>query len=75
MEKVAKKFRLLLLESRMDSQEAPKKPWFFADTGLPLFLREACKLAGEEARIISKAAGVPRCREIRVISTQKGEMI
>ena len=47
----------MLPESALDPQKAGKNPWMFADTGIPLFFREAYKLGAEKRRIQVKIAG------------------
>ncbi|RPJ05191.1 MAG: chemotaxis protein CheD [Deltaproteobacteria bacterium] len=50
-------FHFMLPDSRIDSQKAQKNPWMFADTGIPLFFKEAYKLGGEKRRMQVKIAG------------------
>jgi chemotaxis protein CheD len=47
----------MLPDSQIDVQKAKKNPWMFADTGLPLFFSEACKLGVEKGRMQVKTAG------------------
>jgi chemotaxis protein CheD len=48
---------IMLPESKIDIQKAQQKPWMFADTGVPLFFKEAYKLGAEKKRILVKLAG------------------
>jgi chemotaxis protein CheD len=47
----------MLPESVLDIQKAQKNPWMFADTGIPLFFKEAYKLGAEKKRMQVKIAG------------------
>lgn len=47
----------MLPDSTIDSQKAQKNPWMFADTGVPLFFKEAYKLGAEKKRMQVKVAG------------------
>jgi chemotaxis protein CheD len=47
----------MLPDSQIDLQKSQKNPWMFADTGIPLFFREAYKLGAEKKRIRVKVAG------------------
>ena len=42
---------------RSMSSKAQKNPWMFADTGVPLFFKEAYKLGAEKRRLQVKVAG------------------
>jgi len=48
---------IMLPESKIDVQKAQQNPWMFADTGVPLFFKEAYKLGAEKKRILVKLAG------------------
>ena len=39
--KVGGLLHFMLPESQLDPQKAQRKPWMFADTGIPLFFKEA----------------------------------
>lgn len=47
----------MLPDSQIDLEKAQKNPWMFADTGIPLFFKEAYKLGAEKRRIQVKVAG------------------
>ena len=47
----------MLPDSQIDLQKSQKNPWMFADTGIPLFFREAYKLGAEKKRIRVKVVG------------------
>jgi chemotaxis protein CheD len=47
----------MLPDSQIDPQKAIKNPWIFADTGLPLFFREAYKLGAQKNRMYIKVIG------------------
>jgi len=47
----------MLPDSQIDLQKSQKNPWMFADTGIPLFFREAYKLGAEKKRIQVKVVG------------------
>jgi len=47
----------MLPDSQIDGQKAQKNPWMFADTGIPLFFKEAYKLGAEKRRMQVKVAG------------------
>jgi len=47
----------MLPDSQIDLEKSQKNPWMFADTGIPLFFREAYKLGAEKKRIRVKAVG------------------
>jgi len=47
----------MLPESKIDVQKAQNNPWMFADTGVPLFFKEAYKLGAEKRRLQVKMAG------------------
>jgi len=50
----------MLPDSQIDLQKSQKNPWMFADTGIPLFFREAYKLGAEKERIHIKVVGGSR---------------
>jgi len=47
----------MLPESKIDAEKARTNPWMFADTGIPLFFKEAYKLGAEKRRIKVKVVG------------------
>ena len=47
----------MLPDSQIDLQKSQRNPWMFADTGVPLFFREAYKLGAEKKRICVKIVG------------------
>ncbi len=47
----------MLPDSGIDGHKAQKNPWMFADTGIPLFFKEAYKLGAEKRRMQVKVAG------------------
>ena len=47
----------MLPDSQIDLPKSQKNPWMFADTGIPLFFREAYKLGAEKKRIRVKVVG------------------
>ena len=55
--KVGGLLHFMLPESQIDLEKAQRKPWMFADTGIPLFFRELYKLGGDKKRIKVKVAG------------------
>jgi chemotaxis protein CheD len=55
--KVGGLLHYMLPESKIDVVKAQKNPWMFADTGIPLFFREAYKLGAEKRRLQVKVAG------------------
>jgi len=55
--KVGGLLHYMLPDSQIDAQKAQKNPWMFADTGIPLFFKEAYKLGAEKKRIQVKVAG------------------
>jgi len=50
----------MLPDSQIDLPKSQKNPWMFADTGIPLFFREAYKLGAEKKRIRVKVVGGSR---------------
>ena len=55
--KVGGLLHYMLPDSRLDPQKAQKNPWMFADTGIPLFFKEAYKWGGEKKRMVITVAG------------------
>jgi chemotaxis protein CheD len=55
--KVGGLLHFMLPESKIDVSKAQKNPWMFADTGVPLFFKEAYKLGAEKRRLQVKVAG------------------
>ena len=47
----------MLPDSQIDLPKSQKNPWMFADTGIPLFFKEAYKLGGEKKRMVVTVAG------------------
>jgi len=47
----------MLPESNLDPQKALKKPYMFADTGIPLLFKESYRFGGVKNRLIVKVAG------------------
>jgi len=47
----------MLPDSQVDLQKSQENPWMFADTGIPLFFREAYKLGAEKKRTHIKVVG------------------
>lgn len=47
----------MLPESKIDPQKALKNPWMFADSGIPLFFKEAYRLGAEKVRLTVKVVG------------------
>lgn len=47
----------MLPDSTIDPQKAQKNPWMFADSGIPLFFREAYQLGAEKKRMVVKVVG------------------
>lgn len=47
----------MLPDSQIDTQKAQKNPWMFADTGIPLFFKEAYRLGAEKRRMEVRVAG------------------
>jgi chemotaxis protein CheD len=47
----------MLPDSQLDPQKAQKKPFMFADTGIPLLFKEAYRYGASKGRIIVKVAG------------------
>ncbi len=55
--KVGGLLHFMLPESKIDVVKAQKNPWMFADTGIPLFFKEAYRLGAEKRRLQVKVAG------------------
>ncbi len=47
----------MLPDSTIDPQKAQKNPWMFADSGIPLFFKEAYRLGAEKRRLDVKVVG------------------
>jgi chemotaxis protein CheD len=47
----------MLPESNLDPQKALKKPFMFADTGIPILFKEAYRYGAVKSRLIVKVAG------------------
>ena len=47
----------MLPESNLDPQKALKKPYMFADTGIPLLFKESYRFGAVKNRLIVKVAG------------------
>jgi len=50
----------LLPESSLDPAKAQKNPFMFADTGVPLLLRQVARSAGDARRLVVRVAGGAR---------------
>ena len=50
----------MLPDSQIDLEKSQENPWMFADTGIPLFFREAYKLGAEKKRTHIKVVGGSR---------------
>jgi chemotaxis protein CheD len=50
----------MLPDSQIDLEKSQENPWMFADTGIPLFFREAHKLGAEKKRTHIKVVGGSR---------------
>jgi chemotaxis protein CheD len=57
MVKVGGLLHYMLPDSQIDVQKAQKNPWMFADTGIPLFFKEAYKFGAEKRRMQVKVVG------------------
>jgi chemotaxis protein CheD len=55
--KVGGLLHYMLPDSKIDVLKAQKNPWMFADTGIPLFFKEAYKLGADKGRLRVKVAG------------------
>jgi chemotaxis protein CheD len=55
--RVAGLLHYMLPESSLDAERARRLPFLFADTGIPLLLRNACQLGAVRSRIVATAAG------------------
>jgi chemotaxis protein CheD len=55
--KVGGLLHFMLPESQLDPQKAQRNPWMFADTGIPLFFKEAYKLGAEKKRMVITVTG------------------
>jgi chemotaxis protein CheD len=55
--KVGGLLHYMLPESQIDPQKAQKHPFMFADTGIPLFFKEAYSYGAVKNRIVVKVAG------------------
>jgi chemotaxis protein CheD len=58
--RVAGLLHYMLPESSLDPKEAGKRPYLFADTGIPLLLHGACQLGAVKSRMVIVAAGGAR---------------
>ncbi len=47
----------MLPESAISPDRARQNPYMFADTGVPLLLRETCRQGGDKRRMVVKIAG------------------
>lgn len=57
MVKVGGLLHYMLPDSQIDIQKAQKNPWMFANTGIPLFFKEAYKFGAEKRRMQVKVVG------------------
>jgi chemotaxis protein CheD len=55
--KVAGLLHYMLPESSLDTGKAEKRPFMFADTGIPLLFANACQLGAVKSRLVVMAAG------------------
>lgn len=55
--KVGGLLHFMLPDSTIDPQKAQKNPWMFADSGIPLFFKEAYRLGAEKERLKVKVVG------------------
>lgn len=55
--KVGGLLHFMLPDSTIDPQKAQKNPWMFADSGIPLFFKEAYRLGAEKKRLEVKVVG------------------
>jgi chemotaxis protein CheD len=55
--KVAGLLHYMLPESSLDADKAGKRPFMFADTGIPLLFKSAYQLGAVKARMVVMAAG------------------
>jgi chemotaxis protein CheD len=55
--KVAGLLHFMLPESSLDLDKAAKRPYVFADTGIPMLFKEAYKLGAVKSRMIVMATG------------------
>src|ERR1035437_614316 len=55
--RVAGLLHYMLPKSSLDAGKADKSPFMFADTGIPLLLRNACELGAAKSRLVVMAAG------------------
>jgi len=55
--KVAGLLHYMLPESSLDADKAGRRPFMFADTGIPLLFKSACDLGAVKSRMIVMAAG------------------
>ena len=55
--KVGGLLHFMLPDSQIDPQKAQRKPFMFADTGIPILFKEAYKLGAEKQRMTVKVAG------------------
>lgn len=55
--KIGGLLHFMLPDSKIDPQKAQKNPWMFADSGIPLFFKEAYRLGAEKKRLEVKVVG------------------
>jgi len=55
--KVAGMLHYMLPESSLDAEKAGKRPYMFADTGIPLLFKSAYQLGAVKSRMVVMAAG------------------
>jgi chemotaxis protein CheD len=55
--KVAGLLHYMLPESSLDPDKAIKRPFMFADTGIPLLIKTACELGASKTRSVVMATG------------------
>jgi len=49
--------RFMLPNSEIDTAKAGKRPYMFADTGIPRLFESVCKLGGDKRRLVVTAVG------------------
>jgi chemotaxis protein CheD len=57
MARVGGLLHFMLPDSTIDPQKAMQNPWMFADSGIPLFFKEAYQLGAEKKRLNVKVVG------------------
>ena len=57
MTRVGGMLHLMLPHSSLDPIKAERNPWMFADTGIPLLLKNAYRAGAEKTRLLIRVAG------------------